>query len=107
MPRQRESSLAGQLARLGFRDPGRAERLLADPALAGLLDPLEDVFDDGLLAALSSVPQPDQALLGLVRLMESLARSSERDDRLEREAHPADPARLRAVSAPADRCATG
>jgi glutamate-ammonia-ligase adenylyltransferase len=97
MPRQRESSLAGQLARLGFRDPTRAERLLADPALSGLLDPLEDVFDDGLLAALSSVPQPDQALLGLVRLMESLARSTDRDDALERESHPADPARLRAV----------
>ncbi len=94
MPRQRESSLAGQLARLGFRDPARAERLLADPALSGLVDPLEDVFDDGLLAALSSVPQPDQALLGLVRLMESLARSSDRDDALERESHPAHPARL-------------
>ncbi len=37
--------------------------MLADPALAGLMDPLEDVFDDGLLAALSSIPQPDQALL--------------------------------------------
>ena len=97
MPAQRESSLAGQLARLGFRDPARAERLLGDPALAGLLDPLEVIFDDGLLAALSSVPQPDQALLGLVRLMESLTRSSERDDALGREHHPADPARLRAV----------
>jgi glutamate-ammonia-ligase adenylyltransferase len=96
MPAQRETTLAGQLARLGFRDPARAQQMLSDPALAGLMDPLEDVFDDGLLAAMSSVPQPDQALLGLVRLMESLSRSSERDDALGRETHPADPARLRA-----------
>src|ERR1700712_941635 len=97
MPRQRESSLPRQLARLGFRDPTRAERLLADQALAGLLDPLEDVFDDGLLAALSSTPQPDQALFGLVRLMESLGRASAVDDAAGMEHHRADPARLRAL----------
>ena len=96
-PNSRESSLAGQLARLGFRDAARAERLLADPALAGLIDPLEDVFDDGLLAALSSVPQPDQALLSLVRLMESLERESRQDDAVGRERHRADPAGLRAL----------
>ena len=32
----------GELARLGFADPARAERLLADRALAGLLDPLDE-----------------------------------------------------------------
>jgi [glutamine synthetase] adenylyltransferase / [glutamine synthetase]-adenylyl-L-tyrosine phosphorylase len=96
-PSNRESSLAGRLARLGFRDPARAERLLSDHALAGLMDPLEDVFDDGLLAALSSVPQPDQALLGLVRLMEALAQASARDDAVGREHHHADPAHLRAL----------
>jgi [glutamine synthetase] adenylyltransferase / [glutamine synthetase]-adenylyl-L-tyrosine phosphorylase len=68
----RHSSLAGQLARLGFVDPARAERLLADPAMAGLLDPFEDVFADGVLSALGDVPDPDLALLGLVRLLESL-----------------------------------
>ena len=96
-PSNRESSLAGQLARLGFREPARAERMLADPALAGLMDPLEDVFDDGVLAALSSVPQPDQALLSLVRLMESLQRESDRDDAVGRERHRAGPAPLRAL----------
>src|SRR4051812_19081865 len=96
-PSGRESSLAGQLARLGFREPARAERMLHDPALAGLMDPLEDVFDDGLLAGLSSVPQPDQALLSLVRLMESLAREGERDDAVGRERPDAGPAHLRAL----------
>src|SRR5204863_339274 len=51
----RPSSTAGRLARLGFADPGRAQRLLVDPALAGLVDPLEDVFD-GLVRALGEVP---------------------------------------------------
>ena len=68
----RRSSLTAQLARLGFVDPARAERLLADKALAGLLDPFEDVFDDGVLSALGDVSDPDQALLGLVRLLEAL-----------------------------------
>src|SRR5215468_10390618 len=70
----RQPSLAGRLARLGFVDPPRAQRLLADPALAGLVDPLEDVFDDGVLSALGEVPDPDLALLGLVRLLEGLRR---------------------------------
>jgi len=68
----RPSSQAGTLARLGFADPGRAARLLADPALAGLVDPLDDVFSDGLPDALGAVADPDLALLSLVRLMESL-----------------------------------
>ncbi|HEY6795459.1 MAG TPA: bifunctional [glutamine synthetase] adenylyltransferase/[glutamine synthetase]-adenylyl-L-tyrosine phosphorylase [Kineosporiaceae bacterium] len=68
----RQSSLTGQLARLGFVDPPRAGRLLADPAMAGLLDPFEDVFADGVLSALGDVPDPDMALLGLVRVLESL-----------------------------------
>ena len=68
------SSRAGQLARLGFADPARAERLLDDPALAGLVDPFDDVFDDGVVDALGAVADPDLALLGLVRLMEALRR---------------------------------
>jgi glutamate-ammonia-ligase adenylyltransferase len=68
----RSSSQAATLARLGFADPGRAAQLLADPALAGLVDPLDDVFSDGLPDALAEVADPDLALLGLVRLMEAL-----------------------------------
>ncbi len=68
----RADSVAARLARLGFADAGRAERLLADPALAGLLDPLEDVADDGLVTALAATADPDQALLGTVRLLEGL-----------------------------------
>ena len=70
----RQSTLGGQLARLGFTDPARAERLLADPALTGLLDPLEDRFGDGVLFALGEAPDPDLALLGLVRILENLGR---------------------------------
>jgi glutamate-ammonia-ligase adenylyltransferase len=68
----RQPSLPARLARLGFTDPARAERFLADPALAGLLDPFEDVFDDGVLSALGDVPDPDQAMFGLVRLLKAL-----------------------------------
>jgi glutamate-ammonia-ligase adenylyltransferase len=68
----RQPSLAAQLARLGFVGPARAERLLADPAMAGLLDPFEDIFADGVLSALGDVPDPDLALLGLVRMLGSL-----------------------------------
>jgi glutamate-ammonia-ligase adenylyltransferase len=69
---RRRTSASGRLARFGFADPGRAERQLADPALAGLVDPLEDVFDDGLMQALRRTADPDQALLGLVRFMEQV-----------------------------------
>jgi glutamate-ammonia-ligase adenylyltransferase len=68
----RSSSQAATLARLGFADPARAAGLLADPALAGLVDPFDDVFSDGLTDALAVVADPDLALLTLVRLMEAL-----------------------------------
>jgi len=71
----RSVSRAVRLARLGFADPARADTLLDDAALAGLIDPLDDVFGDGLPDALSQVADPDLALLGLVRLMESLGRA--------------------------------
>jgi [glutamine synthetase] adenylyltransferase / [glutamine synthetase]-adenylyl-L-tyrosine phosphorylase len=71
----RAASRAGRLARLGFADPARADILLDDPALAGLSDPLDEVFRDGLPDALSQVADPDLALLGLVRLMESLGKT--------------------------------
>ncbi len=72
----RAVSQTAVLARLGFADPPRAEQLLADPALAGLVDPLDDLFSDGLPDALSVVADPDLALLSLVRLMESLRSSA-------------------------------
>ncbi len=68
----RSASRPARLARLGFADPARADSLLDDSALAGLSDPLDEVFADGLPDALSLVADPDLALLGLVRLMESL-----------------------------------
>ena len=80
----RAGSAGGRLARLGFADPERAARLLADPALAGLVDPLEDLFQDGLVTALGAVPDPDLALLALVRLLENVRADG-------------DPARLRAL----------
>ena len=71
-PFARSVSRAARLARLGFADPARADALLDDPALVGLTDPMDEVFADGLPDALSQVADPDLALLGLVRLMESL-----------------------------------
>src|ERR1035437_6071519 len=73
----RSGSRVGRLARLGFGEPARADTLLDDPALAGLTDPLDEVFADGLPDALSQVADPDLALLGLLRLMESLGRADE------------------------------
>ena len=54
------------LARRGFSDTRRAESLLDDPALTPLADARAE-----LLAALARSADPDQALLGLVRLMEA------------------------------------
>lgn len=71
-------SQTATLARLGFADPPRAVQLLGDPALAGLVDPLDDLFADGLPDALGVVADPDLALLSLVRLMESLRASAPR-----------------------------
>ena len=68
------TSRAAQLARLGFADAARADQLLDDPALAGLVDPFDDVFGDGVVDALGAVADPDLALLALVRLMEALRR---------------------------------
>ncbi len=75
----RQVSLGARLARLGFQRPARAEQLLADPALAGLVDPLDLLLDEGLLPAVGETPDPDLALLALVRLMESLRAVNRRD----------------------------
>jgi [glutamine synthetase] adenylyltransferase / [glutamine synthetase]-adenylyl-L-tyrosine phosphorylase len=68
----RATTAGAQLARLGFSDPRRAERLLHDSALAGFADPMDDVFHDGLPDTLSAAADPDLALLGLVRVLEAL-----------------------------------
>ncbi len=64
----RRATFAGQLARLGFAAPARAEELLAGVALpdpGGLLDPLAAAAD------------PDAALHGLVRLLGAAAAAGE------------------------------
>ncbi|WP_433325714.1 bifunctional [glutamine synthetase] adenylyltransferase/[glutamine synthetase]-adenylyl-L-tyrosine phosphorylase [Spirillospora sp. CA-294931] len=60
----RRPSLAGRLARLGFTDPGRAERALLDagPGAAGL-------SSGGLLERLGATADPDLALDGLLRVL--------------------------------------
>ena len=54
------------LARRGFTDTQRAQTLLEDPALGPLADHREE-----LVGALARAADPDAALLGLVRLLES------------------------------------
>ncbi|MBB1252229.1 bifunctional [glutamine synthetase] adenylyltransferase/[glutamine synthetase]-adenylyl-L-tyrosine phosphorylase [Streptomyces alkaliterrae] len=61
----RRSSTHRRLLRYGFGDPATAARLLATPELGEL------AFDTGLLDALGGTADPDQALLGLVRLVEA------------------------------------
>ena len=72
----RGSTPAGQLARLGFADPARAERLVADMGL----DPAGD-----LLAAVAQAADPDLALAGLSRIpldLTALDADAESRDRL-------------------------
>ncbi len=71
----RSSTAAARLARLGFADPAKAATLLSTPLLAGFLDPMDEVFADGLAEALAESADPDQALLALVRVVESLDRA--------------------------------
>jgi glutamate-ammonia-ligase adenylyltransferase len=66
VPQGRRSSTFSRLLRHGFTDPGAAERLLDSPALSAVRS------DPVLLEALGAAADPDQALLGLVRLVESL-----------------------------------
>lgn len=69
----RMPSVPGDLTRLGFAEPRRADTLLADPALAPLVKDRGRVETDGLAVTLARVADPDQALLTLVRLMEVVA----------------------------------
>ena len=59
----RMPSLPGDLTRLGFSDPRRADTLLRDRSLAPLIKDRERVETDGLAVSLSRVADPDQALV--------------------------------------------
>jgi len=59
----RGTSASAQLARVGFTEPGHAERVLADPVLDGLGDEVD------LPALLSAAADPDAAAEGLVALL--------------------------------------
>jgi glutamate-ammonia-ligase adenylyltransferase len=67
----RAESIPGALTRLGFDDPRRSLTLLDDPALTRLIIRRDAIEDDGLARALAETADPDQAVLGLVRVMES------------------------------------
>ncbi|MEP7332021.1 MAG: bifunctional [glutamine synthetase] adenylyltransferase/[glutamine synthetase]-adenylyl-L-tyrosine phosphorylase [Terracoccus sp.] len=70
----RTSSVEAALARVGFADVPRAAGLLDDRALASLRRQDEPTgLPEVVLSALGDSADPDQALLGLVRVMESLA----------------------------------
>ncbi|MFV0464031.1 MAG: bifunctional [glutamine synthetase] adenylyltransferase/[glutamine synthetase]-adenylyl-L-tyrosine phosphorylase [Nostocoides sp.] len=68
----RSGSTTGLLARLGFDEPRRAEGLLSERSLAPLMAGGDDAVTD-LLEALGAVPDPDLALLSMVRLLEAAA----------------------------------
>ena len=67
---RRNDSAQRRLIRLGFTDPGRAATLLGDPSLEGL-GIANTGTPDPVTGALATVAGPDQALLGLVRLVEA------------------------------------
>jgi glutamate-ammonia-ligase adenylyltransferase len=62
----RRPSLAGRLARLGFTDATRAERMLAGARPVGIGADI----DDTLIDALGGTAHPDLALDGLLRLLD-------------------------------------
>ena len=82
------------LARLGFEDGARALSLAQSAPLAGLIDLEDDVT--GLLRALAYTPEPNQALLGTLRLLEAIdALAPARD--ASAASDPTGPVALRAV----------
>jgi [glutamine synthetase] adenylyltransferase / [glutamine synthetase]-adenylyl-L-tyrosine phosphorylase len=74
----RRTTAAGQLARLGFADPARAELLIADLAVDG------EQAEGSLIEALSTAADPDLALAALTRIPRDaeLARALAEDPRL-------------------------
>ena len=69
---ERTSSLEGELARLGFADPGRSTTLLSAPVLGRLLDSESTLVVESLALGLSAVADPDLGALALVRLAEGV-----------------------------------
>jgi len=70
----RTESIPGALTRLGFVDARRALTLLGDPVLESVIVRRDAIEDDGLARALAQTADPDQALLGVVRVLESVCR---------------------------------
>ncbi|MFV2171742.1 bifunctional [glutamine synthetase] adenylyltransferase/[glutamine synthetase]-adenylyl-L-tyrosine phosphorylase [Actinomadura sp. LOL_016] len=64
----RRPSLAGRLARLGFTDAGRAQRLVRDAEAADGVR-LDGPLLEALLGALGGTADPDLALSGLLRFL--------------------------------------
>lgn len=69
MSEARQGSWPAFLARSGFAEPKRAAALLGSSVLVGLVGVPDD--DTGLVRALGQTADPDEALLGLVRLLEA------------------------------------
>ncbi|MGH3205722.1 MAG: hypothetical protein ACRDP5_27260, partial [Streptosporangiaceae bacterium] len=67
------TTLAGRLARLGFADAARAERLLITDLGLGPDDAGSEPGADPLLTALAGAADPDLALTGLARLFGAAA----------------------------------
>ena len=65
----RQGSWSGFLARYGYADPRRAVTLCESRAFEGLITPPDDAT--GLVRAVGHTADPDEALLGLVRLLEA------------------------------------
>ncbi|MFB9377789.1 bifunctional [glutamine synthetase] adenylyltransferase/[glutamine synthetase]-adenylyl-L-tyrosine phosphorylase [Kineococcus gynurae] len=74
----RRESLPGLLARIGFTDVARAERLLQDRALTDVLGADPSTVRTGLVKALGRTADPDRALLGLIRWLEALGAGLDR-----------------------------
>lgn len=72
------------LARLGFDDGARALLLVQSPVLGGLIDLEDDAT--GLLRALAYTPEPNQALLSLVRLLEAIDKEAIDSEAIDSEA---------------------
>ncbi|GAA2746426.1 bifunctional [glutamine synthetase] adenylyltransferase/[glutamine synthetase]-adenylyl-L-tyrosine phosphorylase [Terrabacter aerolatus] len=70
----RTSTTEGALARLGFADPDRAVGLIDDRALLPIRSAVDGGQLDDLAAVMGDTADPDQCLLGLVRVMEALGR---------------------------------
>ncbi|GAA2038387.1 bifunctional [glutamine synthetase] adenylyltransferase/[glutamine synthetase]-adenylyl-L-tyrosine phosphorylase [Terrabacter terrae] len=76
----RTTTTEGSLARLGFADAQRAAGLIRDDALLPLRAAVPDGQLDELAAVMGDTADPDQCLLGLVRVAESLAREQDAPD---------------------------